>query len=328
MELVVRVYKSDFSCTNYWEYNRALFRSAFPAEFHPQLGWIPKQGEATGKNIWNTRVSILSDGIRSNGKVFPQDIKSSNEVILTVGDSFTFGDQVSDDESWPAYLEQLINIKTINGGVFGYGLDQIFLRMISLSNKYKPTYVVLSFIDGDISRCGLRERTGVAKPYFEINNHQLSLKTAHIQKKLKLDKKYYVRYVLGYSRLIHELMMKYLPEYWLQGSFGSKTVNNDCEAVACKIMQELNIFLDNSPHIKKLYVLGQYGKEHNANQEAMMNRVLSSVNKKKIQVLDLRFALNEIKANNPEKYERFYNKHMTAEGNYFVARKLSEFMSK
>ena len=43
---------------------------------------------------------------------------------MAVGDSFTFGDEVNDGQTWPAQLQQLTGRRVINGGVSGYGFDQ------------------------------------------------------------------------------------------------------------------------------------------------------------------------------------------------------------
>jgi hypothetical protein len=63
-----------------------------------------------------TTITILEDGIRSNGR---GEVRDATEPILAVGDSFTFGAQVSDWETWPAQLEKLTGGRVINGGVLG-----------------------------------------------------------------------------------------------------------------------------------------------------------------------------------------------------------------
>ena len=48
------------------------------------------------------KVTIRKDGFRSNGSEPPPLLAD----VLVVGDSFTFGDNVSDNETWPACLER------------------------------------------------------------------------------------------------------------------------------------------------------------------------------------------------------------------------------
>jgi hypothetical protein len=44
-----------------------------------------------------------------------------------VGDSFTAGADVAEHESYVAQLEAMLNYPVINGGVGGYGTDQMIL---------------------------------------------------------------------------------------------------------------------------------------------------------------------------------------------------------
>lgn len=55
--------------------------------------------------------------------------------ILAMGGSTTWGHKVDDDETWPVYLEKafhgrgLERVEVLNGGVSGYGLEQIVLAL-------------------------------------------------------------------------------------------------------------------------------------------------------------------------------------------------------
>lgn len=161
--------------------------------------------------MWGTKVTILHDGIRANGKRTISSSDERSDLILAIGDSFTFEDQVSDHETWPAILEDLAGIRTLNGGVFGYGLDQSYLRMKSLAKQYQPTYIVLSLIPDDIRRSELSERTSVAKPYFEIIENSLILRNDHVSEKPRSDNENFLRHTLGYSFLMDKLMIRAVP---------------------------------------------------------------------------------------------------------------------
>jgi hypothetical protein len=59
--------------------------------------------------------------------------------VLAVGDSFVFGSEANDNESWPAYLEHELGIPVVNGGTGGYGYDQAVMRgAASRSRKASP----------------------------------------------------------------------------------------------------------------------------------------------------------------------------------------------
>jgi hypothetical protein len=99
---------------------------------------------------WNGAQITIRDGVRVNPSFEPN---SSSRAIVAVGDSFVFGEGVSDDESWPAILEQRLNQRVVNGGVSGYGPLQAVLRAEQLINKRTPSAVILSIlVDQDLPR--------------------------------------------------------------------------------------------------------------------------------------------------------------------------------
>ena len=104
------------------------------SRFDGQLGFVPQEGfEAViAERGWaNNRVTISEQGFRENDV---QRLKSSTE-ILVVGDSFTFGDQVSNHETWPACLERKLGLGVDNAGVFGYGAAQSLKRATLMLSK-------------------------------------------------------------------------------------------------------------------------------------------------------------------------------------------------
>jgi hypothetical protein len=127
-----------------FRYNR-LLQSTLPIIFDAELGWVPKPNVQV-RSWGTTETTVLADGTRSNGR----EIRDLADPILAVGDSFTFGAQVSDWETWPAQLENLSGRRVVNGGVDGYGVDQSFLRTRRLLSRYPISNVIFSFIPDDI----------------------------------------------------------------------------------------------------------------------------------------------------------------------------------
>lgn len=130
----------------------------------PALGHVPRQGyTAAGTTIEN-------DGLRRTGE------QVAGAPILAVGDSFTYGDEVNDGQTWPAQLQLLTGRRVLNGGVSGYGFDQIVLRAEQLAARYKPAVIVVSFIADDIRRTEMRRLWSADKPYFVLEDGRLALK--------------------------------------------------------------------------------------------------------------------------------------------------------
>ena len=153
-----------FGADNYLVRERDLSTSAYPSQYDEILGWTPEPGFDSERNKWGTRVTIDAQGLRVNGNGEPP--LPGLPHVLAVGDSFTFGDEASNNETWPAALEALTGARVSNGGVFGYGFDQTVLRAERLVPRLAPDILVLSVISSDIPRCELSMRYGRVQALF------------------------------------------------------------------------------------------------------------------------------------------------------------------
>lgn len=94
--------------------------------------------------------------------------------IITIGDSFTHGDEVLHEQSWPYYLANLSNRSVINFGVGGYGMDQAILSYFY--SDIDCDTVILGLISGDLERTtnivygGLYLGGTKTKPMFVFNS--------------------------------------------------------------------------------------------------------------------------------------------------------------
>jgi hypothetical protein len=176
LELGIRIYRGDlFGLPNPALGNIRIIGARYPGAHDPRLGWVPEPGRSGRKNVWRTEVTITEDGLRGNGR----EAAPSGSPILAVGDSFTFGDEVDDADTWPARLEEITGRPVLNGGVFGYGLDQIVLRAESLLDRFPADTLVVSIIPNDVLRCEYAYRYAW-KPYFEVIDGALRLQNAPV----------------------------------------------------------------------------------------------------------------------------------------------------
>jgi hypothetical protein len=145
------------------------------ATYDPVRGWavIPNirnmtpfgKGKVVNTNARGLRGTTDYDYARTPGK----------QRILVIGDSFTFGTDVSDDETFSHYLESALpNTEVLNLGVQGYGHDQSLLYLQQEGVKYHPDIVLLGFTFMDTYR-NLWNFFAFAKPKFDLTPQGLKL---------------------------------------------------------------------------------------------------------------------------------------------------------
>jgi hypothetical protein len=130
--------------------------------FDEQLGQVPKEGFDALVERWNNaKVTITSEGFRDNEN---KNIAQPAD-ILVVGDSFAFGAEVSNDQTWPSCLERKLGRGVDNAGVPGYGAALSLKRAEQKLNLKNYSAVVLSVLVGsDFLRDRLSYRDGGPRP--------------------------------------------------------------------------------------------------------------------------------------------------------------------
>lgn len=100
--------------------------------------------------------------------------------ILAVGGSYTLGDEVADDETFPSQLQALAGRRTINAGMEAYGLDQMVLRAEVVAASDRPAAIVVSFGADNLRRTEMSRVWGVEKPYFTLTDGKLVLRNVPV----------------------------------------------------------------------------------------------------------------------------------------------------
>ena len=133
---------------------RILSLSNPMVRFDPQLGWLQRDGVAeTRLNEAHEPVTIegLPLGIRRPPR--PHRSKEA-DTILVVGDSFTAGNQVPYERTWPAEVERLLRFRrpraqVVNAGVDGYDLTQDLRLAERLWGGFRPRLLVVGLYLGN-----------------------------------------------------------------------------------------------------------------------------------------------------------------------------------
>ena len=136
----------------------------------PLLGWPIKH---KNNKLYKQYNSIGS-------RISPANKLINNKTSISVyGDSFTFSSDVEHNYAWANLLAKKLNLKVLNYGVPGYGVDQAVLKFINNVND-KSKLVILGIYPDDIERNLSQNYSIIAdneldifsfKPKFKINQN-------------------------------------------------------------------------------------------------------------------------------------------------------------
>ncbi len=162
------------------EFSKALLDKFFLDGFDVDLGWSRKPN--TTKNEQG-KEEITTYHINKLGQRLNPNYDEKPILISTFGDSFTFGRQVNDHETYQSYLSKLSDSNVLNYGVGNYGLDQALLRLKKEYSKNKTKVVILGAVPSTIVRvlCVWKHYNEFGnilafKPRFYVENNKLILK--------------------------------------------------------------------------------------------------------------------------------------------------------
>ena len=308
---------------NFVETRISVIKSVYPTQHDPLLGWIPKAGDYTDANYWGKSLVILEDGIRGNGKGVR---KEGKPLILAVGDSFTFGAEVADEETWPATLERLSGARVLNGGVFAYGLDQTVLRAERLAAIFHPDVIVVSFIPDNVNRTERAVRTGASKPYFDVVGGRLELRNTPVPF-LDPGAKDIGRFrrIFGHSFFVDGMMRRLkLDSFWYLGDWENVRVHRKGADVACLLMSRL-AELAARQHLT-VVLLAQHPAALRDTEPPESEKTVACAAANGLPVLDLYGHLRDLALSDPARFRSFSGLHMTAGGNRFVAETVYGFL--
>ncbi|MDX1385349.1 MAG: hypothetical protein R3190_16975, partial [Thermoanaerobaculia bacterium] len=118
--------------------------AAYRRRRHPVLGW-PLTGEVPGSfSAWG------GTGRQPDGSRRSPALSAAPLCVATFGESFTWGDEVSDAAAWPNRLALRLGCRVGNWGVAGYGTDQAYLRC--RESRPESPIVVLGIMPDNVVR--------------------------------------------------------------------------------------------------------------------------------------------------------------------------------
>ncbi len=185
------------------------------SEFDQTLGWkgVPEgRAEFITKNnrIW---LKNNSEGFRDIEHSDPNDNRSA---IVFLGDSFTWGYEVTFDEMFVSLLRSKISeYKLFNLSHRGYGNDQELITFKKWQYDKPLKWVILMFSENDVKDNNSSFRYDKSKPFYNLIDNELVLSGIPVPKHQKwsdsdrMKFKDESRYLLLYSHFFHDVMYRY-----------------------------------------------------------------------------------------------------------------------
>jgi hypothetical protein len=113
-----------------------------------ELGWLhrPNTEETVVEAEGTWRYGFDDRGARREPR------GGTGGLVSAYGDSFTFGHEVNDDETWPHYLSERLATRVDNWGQTAWGPDQAILRLARNLPRERTAVVVLAVMSENIAR--------------------------------------------------------------------------------------------------------------------------------------------------------------------------------
>ncbi len=145
----------------------------------PTIGWrlTPNQSCRQKTVEYDVQYKTNSKGLRDKEEhAYQKDPEKKR--ILILGDSHTFGQGVSLEETFGKVLEEKTGAEVLNLGVAGYDAGQYYLALNTEGMKYDPDIVILDlYFLNDIDEINIGSLSG-PKPVFYLENNLLKWKNA------------------------------------------------------------------------------------------------------------------------------------------------------
>ena len=151
-------------------------------QYDAELGWSLRPNTTSANGLYQTN----GQGLRAD-QDYQLQADSGVYRIAVFGDSYTHGNEVRNDQTWPAAFErhlkaQDLNVEVMNFGVMSYGMDQALLRYRRDGAPFHPDLVLFglqtenTFRNLNVFRPSYVLNAGIvlAKPRFVLEGDRLT----------------------------------------------------------------------------------------------------------------------------------------------------------
>lgn len=318
-----------FATTNFVAAALDIVRANSGALVHDDLvGW---------RLVDNTRVGDGFNtgpyGIRMNGDATRQP---PADAILTVGDSFTAGSGVRDEQTWPAQVEAITGVAVANASSGAWGGDQIVLNAERLIPVLRPKILIVSFLADDSLRNSYSTYGGGPKPYFTVEDGKLAQHNVPVPPPFAKQYPFDLwRTIFGHSQFVFRAAAAVgkLPDWIGSGRFAymRSLSNEDGVKVSCLLMDKLVAIKQSG--VRVIFMV-QYNGAASLDSEPPWYGppVLACAQDRGLETIDTFPALHQLALVDHERFVKLWIDeygqmgHMTKDGNAFIAGMVAKAM--
>ena len=164
--------------------------------FHPKYGYwgTPNFQKAIYFAEYSKEIYISHDQF-GNRKITNNSYEPTTQpTILFLGGSHTWGAGLENHQTYPALIQKKSLYNCLNFGQISVGLDQMIMVLVDQIRKVQPKHVVIELHPWVIHRVLRKSAIGYPKPYFKIEENNISLKNISKLNHLKLFRKFSSEY--------------------------------------------------------------------------------------------------------------------------------------
>ncbi|MDY7093138.1 MAG: SGNH/GDSL hydrolase family protein [Acidobacteriota bacterium] len=164
----------------------AEFKEESHSRYDPELGWV----HIPGKRIEDfygpgAPITINDEGFRGD-ELYLTGKPPGRYRVVCLGDSFTLGYGVGDDDTYAAVLERLNpRVQAVNMGQGGYSVGQDYLWYQRRGDALDADLLLVAIIADDIWRmAGNRTANGYGKPVFRLDGEEVVVEGQPVPEKI------------------------------------------------------------------------------------------------------------------------------------------------
>lgn len=171
-------------------FDKNKFNNYIKNSYDKNLGWIRKPNtkgfDTSGKK--KIKYIIDSDGSRKS------NYKNKKKLGASFGDSYVFGREVENSQTWQENISKKENFCILNFGLGNYGLDQAIIKYKNTRLKSSNKFVIMGMVPENICRIQsewkhFNEFGNIHgfKPKYYLKKNKLILRKNPISKKTKVE---------------------------------------------------------------------------------------------------------------------------------------------